>query len=73
VYAQMLAFPIMALGAVTGIKFFVDSIVASKRSNPLIRTFVIFGSLGVGVVIFFVFMFVGMGVMLSKDPQPEHS
>jgi hypothetical protein len=73
VYAQMLAFPIMALGAVTGIKFFVDSIVASKKSNPTHKDICYFWELRCGRSIFFVFMFVGMGVMLSKDPQPEHS
>jgi hypothetical protein len=72
-FAQFLAFPIVILGGVSGIKFFVDAIISSKASNPFVRTFIILGGLGVGVVIFLVCLFAGAAVSFGKDPHPQHS
>src|SRR3989344_1367375 len=67
-FAQMLAYPIIILGAVAGIKFFIDSVRSSKTKNPLVRSFVIFGGLGVGSVIFIVCLTTGAIVGFAKDP-----
>jgi len=70
--SQALAYPIIILGAVAGIKFFIDSIRACKReSNVFIKTFVFFGGLGIGGVIFIVFFIAGAIVGFSKDPNPQ--
>jgi NAD/NADP transhydrogenase alpha subunit len=70
-FAQMLAYPIIILGALAGIKFFMDSIRFSKTKNPLVRSFVIFGGLGVGAVIFIVCLIAGAIVGFAKDPNPQ--
>lgn len=70
-FAQLLAFPIIILGAVAGIKFFIDSIRSSKGRNPLVQSFVIFGGLGVGAVIFIVCLIAGAIVGFAKDPNPQ--
>lgn len=70
--AQALAYPIIILGAVAGIKFFIDSIRSSRKvNNALVKTFVIFGGLGVGVVIFIVCLIAGAIVGFTKDPNPQ--
>ena len=71
--AQMLFIPIILLGAVAGITFFVKSIRSSKGSNPLVRVFVIFGGLGVGVVIFIISLIQGLVVFAVKDPNQIRS
>lgn len=70
-FAQLLAWPIIILGAVAGIKFFVDSLRSSKASNPLVRSFVVLGGLGVGIVIFVVCLIAGAIVGFAKDPNPQ--
>lgn len=69
--AQMLAYPIIILGAIAGIKFFIDSIRSSRAKNPLIRSFVVFGGFGVGAVIFIVCLIAGAIVGFAKDPNPQ--
>ncbi len=70
--AQALAYPIIILGAIAGIKFFIDSIRSSRRvNNVLAKSFVVFGGLGVGVVIFIVCLIAGAIVGFAKDPHPQ--
>lgn len=70
-FAVMLAWPIIILGAVAGIKFFIDSVRSSKTKNPLVKSFVIFGGLGIGAVIFIVCLIAGAIVGFAKDPNPQ--
>lgn len=68
--AQMLCIPIVILGAAGGITFFVESIHSSKKSNPFVRSFLILGGLGVGIVIFNISLIAGLVVFTSKNPNP---
>ncbi len=71
VLAQSLAYPIIILGGISGVVFFVESIKSSQTMSPLVRPFVIFGGFGVGVFIFFTTLIVGAIVGFSKDPNPQ--
>lgn len=69
--AQSLAYPIILLGLISGIAFFIESIRSSATMSPLARPFIIFGGFGVGVFIFFTTLIVGVIVGFSKDPNPQ--
>lgn len=70
-FAQSLAYPIIILGLVAGVAFFVETVKSSKNMNVLARGFIIFAGVGVGVVIFFASLIAGVVVGFSKDPNPQ--
>ena len=70
-FAQALAYPIWLCGAAAGILFFIDTINSSKSKSPLVRSFIILGGVGVGVVIFVICLVAGAFVGFSKDPNPQ--
>jgi hypothetical protein len=70
-FAQMLSFPIIILGLVAGIKFFIDTIRSSKTKNVAVRSFLILGGFGIGAFIFIVCLIAGSIVGFAKDPNPQ--
>jgi len=69
--AQSLAFPVIILGAVAGIKFIIDAIRSSRTKPALVRLFFIFGGFGVGIFIFIACVIAGTIIGFSKDPNPQ--
>lgn len=70
-FAQSLAYPIIILGFVAGVMFFVETVKSSSKMNVLARGFIIFAGVGVGIVIFFASLIAGVVVGFSKDPNPQ--
>lgn len=69
--SQALAYPVILLGIVSGVKFAIESIRTSAKSIPLFRPFIIIGGIGIGIVIFLACAIAGAVVGFVKDPNPQ--